>query len=104
MTAPTQITITTGTVTTVSGTNILVKMNSPTAGNKTVYVEGTPGDLTTIVIFDLYGAIHGSNAGGADTYPITPVALSGNIYGMNELYTCAASLTLNGATEGWVSI
>lgn len=102
--APSQFTVTSGTSYTTPVTNVLVKFNSPTAGAKTVDIPASTGSLTTIVLFDLYGAINGPAAGGADSYNITPVPASGNIYGNYVVSTAGGAVTLLDATEGWTAI
>lgn len=73
-----------------------VGFNSASGVAKTVTIPTPAGSLCIIVISDLFG--------DAFTNNITPVPVSGTIFGSPSVYTAHGSITLLDTSAGWVSI
>jgi hypothetical protein len=73
-----------------------VGFNSVSGGFKTLTIPASTGSLCIIVTADLFG--------DAATNPITPVPVSGSIFGSPQCYTSHCSITLLDTSAGWVPI
>lgn len=92
----TQAFVTTGTTGNLASLSQFVGWQSMASGAKTQPIPTSTGSLALITVMDLVGTAY------AD--PITVVPQSGNIVGVNQVYTNYGSLTLLDTAAGWCSV